>query len=188
MTNSNKIILDLCGGTGSWSAPYKEAGYTVKIIDPLVTGYNDVRVFAFSQFEKGVHGVLAAPPCTEFSSSGARWWFDKGPEALTNALSVVDACLRIITFSNPVWWVLENPVGRLRTYLGPAKFIFDPYDFGDPYTKKTLLWGKFNNPKKSPVYPSEGSKLHKLPPSKDRAKIRSMTPPGFAKAFFEANP
>ena len=27
-----KIILDLCGGTGSWSKPYKEAGYDVRLV------------------------------------------------------------------------------------------------------------------------------------------------------------
>jgi ubiquinone/menaquinone biosynthesis C-methylase UbiE len=27
-----KIILDLCGGTGAWSLPYKEAGYDVRNI------------------------------------------------------------------------------------------------------------------------------------------------------------
>lgn len=32
MDNSNKIILDLCGGTGAWSRPYKEAGYDVRLI------------------------------------------------------------------------------------------------------------------------------------------------------------
>lgn len=32
MNNENKIILDLCGGTGSWSRPYKEAGYDVRLI------------------------------------------------------------------------------------------------------------------------------------------------------------
>lgn len=32
MDNSKKIILDLCGGTGSWSKPYKEAGYDVRLI------------------------------------------------------------------------------------------------------------------------------------------------------------
>ena len=31
-TNNNKIILDLCGGTGSWSKPYKDAGYDVRVI------------------------------------------------------------------------------------------------------------------------------------------------------------
>lgn len=32
MENSEKIILDLCGGSGSWSRPYQEAGYDVKLI------------------------------------------------------------------------------------------------------------------------------------------------------------
>ncbi len=32
MDNSGKIILDLCGGTGSWSRFYKEAGYDVRVI------------------------------------------------------------------------------------------------------------------------------------------------------------
>ena len=32
MDNSNKIILDLCGGTGSWSKPYRDAGYDVRVI------------------------------------------------------------------------------------------------------------------------------------------------------------
>ena len=30
------VILDLCGGTGSWSRPYRDAGYDVRIVDPLV--------------------------------------------------------------------------------------------------------------------------------------------------------
>ena len=32
--NEDKIILDLCGGTGSWSKPYRDNGYDVRIIDP----------------------------------------------------------------------------------------------------------------------------------------------------------
>ena len=34
-TNKSKIILDLCGGSGAWSKPYKDAGYDVRIIDLL---------------------------------------------------------------------------------------------------------------------------------------------------------
>ena len=34
LVNEYKIILDLCGGTGSWSKPYKENGYDVRVIDP----------------------------------------------------------------------------------------------------------------------------------------------------------
>lgn len=180
-----KIILDLCGGTGSWSKPYRDAGYDVRIIDPLADG-QDVRL---AEHVRGpVHGILAAPPCTHLASSGARWWADKGEEALLEALSVADACLRIVALHRPVWWALENPVGRLRRFYGPPRLLFDPCDFGDPYTKRTCLWGSFATPVRTPVEPVEGSKMHRLGETKDRWKVRSATPQGFARAFFLANP
>ena len=89
--------------------------------------------------------------------------------------------------------MLENPVGRLRRWLGPPTLMFNPCDYGDPYTKKTLLWGKFFPPKQTKVAPvkvcAQGSWVQKLGGSSERTKeLRSMTPPGFAKAFFDANP
>lgn len=183
MGNSDKIILDLCGGTGAWSDLYAQAGYDVRNI--TLPKY-DVRLLEY--INEPIHGILAAPPCTHLAGSGARWWKKKGKSALLEALSISDACLRIVLISNPVWWALENPVGRLRKYLGNPALIFDPCDYGDPWTKKTLVWGKFSVPVKNRVEPVEGSKIHKMPPTKDRAILRSITPPGFAKAFFEANP
>lgn len=180
----SKLILSLCDYTGEWSKPYLEAGYKVDKIDIKIN--HDVRKLRANTNK--YHGILMAPPCTHFAVSGARWWNEKGEAALLDGLSIVDACLRTVVLYNPVWWCLENPVGRLKDYLGPPQFKFNPCDFGDPYTKKTLLWGNFNLPIKSPVEPTEGSKMHLLPPSKDRAAKRSVTPAGFAKAFFEANP
>jgi hypothetical protein len=188
----SKLILDLCGGTGSWSKPYTEAGgYEVIVVDPQewmggegATG--DVRLF--KHLKRPVHGILAAPPCTIFAVSGARWWEDKGEQALLDGLAVADACSRIVLLHRPNWWVMENPVGRLRQYYGDPTYIFNPCDHGDPYTKKTLLWGDFKLPEKNPVEPKLGSLMHKLPPGPMRARMRSATPPGFAKAFFEANP
>ena len=104
------------------------------------------------------------------------------------SLSIVDACLRVVLLTQPKWLCLENPVGRLVHYMGKPKMYFDPCDYGDPYTKKTCLWGDFNEPLKNPVEPTEGGKIHRMPPSPDRGKLRSITPPGFAQAFFEANP
>lgn len=179
-----KIILDLCGGTGAWSQPYKEAGYDVRIIDPM-QNTGDVRLFKKS--DEDIHMILAAPPCTHFAGSGARWWKGKGDEALLEGLSIIDACMRIIAVNYPTWWCLENPVGRLNHYLGKPRYYFNPCDYGDPYTKKTALWGNFVMPPKTPVKPTEGSKIHKYPPSADRAMLRSITPAGFAKAFFKAN-
>ena len=133
-----------------------------------------------------VHGILAAPPCTYFANSGARW--KRSREQMIEALSVADACMRIAAVHGPAWWALENPVGSLRKWLGPPVMSFQPYQFGDPYTKRTLLWGRFHPPRKSPVPPTEGSKMHKMGPSPERQALRSVTPPGFAQAFFEANP
>jgi site-specific DNA-cytosine methylase len=205
MELKKKIILDLCGGTGSWSKFYNDdENYDVKIIDlyewgvelapslyaPYINysgdGKNgDIRLF--KKIKEPVYGILAAPPCTHFAGSGARWWKDKGLEPLKDGLSIVDAVFRIVFAHKPKFWVLENPVGRLVHYIGKPKIIFNPCDYGDPYTKKTCLWGKFNKPKKNKVKPIEGSKMHLMPPSKERARERSKTPQGFAIAFYEAN-
>ena len=66
MNNSEKLILDLCGGTGSWSKPYKDAGYDVRVV---TLPEHDVRLY---QPPQGVYGILAAPPCTHLAGSGAR--------------------------------------------------------------------------------------------------------------------
>jgi hypothetical protein len=177
-------ILSLFDFTGNWSKPYRDAGYDVRQVD-LQHG-DDARLFEALPYP--IRGVLAAPPCTEFAGSGARWWEGKGEAALLDGLSMVDATCRIILVHRPLWWVIENPVGRLNRWLGNPVMYFNPSDYGDPYTKRTGLWGRFNAPYKVPVPATEGSKMHRLPPSEDRAALRSETPMGFARAFFDANP
>lgn len=183
-----RTILSLCDYTGIWSQPYRDAGYKVVQVD-LQHG-QDVRLLPYVG---KIHGLIAQPPCTHLAGSGARWWKGKGESALLEALSIVDACLRFVAISRPAWWVLENPVGRLSKYLGKPAYTFDPCEFGDPYTKRTCLWGNFTPP--MPVFVGEdrsvaaveGSKMHRLPPSPERAALRSVTPAGFARAFFEVN-
>lgn len=177
---NERIILDLCGGTGAWSRPYKEAGYDVRII----TLPPDIRLCC-PPTTYSVYGILAAPPCTRLCSSGARWW--KGEEELIEALSIADACMRFVAICEPIFWCLENPVGRLSRYYGRPVIYFDPCDYGDPYTKKTALWGKFNIPNKTPVEPEKKNRIWNETPSASRGRRRSITPPGFAQAFFEAN-
>jgi hypothetical protein len=184
------LILDFCGGTGAWSRPYVEAGYRVDVIDLLADG-RDVRLL--QRVRAGVRGILAAPACTKFAVSGngtrakekIAGTYDAG---IREALSLVDACIRIAWVQNPAWWSLENPVGTLVRYLGPPVLMFDPCDYGDPYTKKTLLWGRFTAPAKRRVPATDGSRMHRLPPSPDRWHVRSATPSGFAHAFYEVNP
>lgn len=185
MNNGNKIIYSLCDYSEEWPKPYQDAGYDVRVIS-LKCGY-DVRLLTKS--EDDVYGILAAPPCTVFAGSGAKWRNLRPVSEVLEGLSVVDACLRFVFACNPYFWAFENPVGWLNDYLGKPVFYFDPCDFGDPYTKKTCLWGKFNMPQTNPVKPIEGSKLHLMYGGRsERTKtFRSITPAGFAKAFYEAN-
>ncbi len=183
----NRTILSLFDYSGSWSKPYRDAGYDVKQID-IKHGQN-VRLLTMPDY--AIHGILAAPPCTGFAVSGARWWKEKGDEGLLEGLALVDAVFRIVLVTNPAWWVLENPVGRLKDYIGDPVMWFQPCDYGDPYTKKTGLWGSFNTDLPlNRVDPAEGSKMHLQYGGKsERTKeLRSLTPPRFAEAFFRANP
>ena len=163
---------------------------------PYASGLPGQDVRFLEWIDAPVHGVLAAPPCTVFTKSGARW--PRTPEQLAAGLAIVDACLRVVLMHRPVWWALENPVGKLRRWLGPPTMIFHPWQFGDPYAKQTCLWGNFNPPAplftgQRPVKPervcSQGSWVQKLGGKSERTKrLRSATPPGFAQAFFDSNP
>lgn len=124
------------------------------------------------------------------------------PQLLVDAIQIVRDCLAIIDLYQPAWWCLENPVGRLFPKskpkaarvpeIGPWKHTFNPYDYGDPWSKRTCLWGSFTMPPKTPVErhpdPRIGQPVWYASPGPDRQRLRSMTPPGFAKAFRKANP
>ena len=174
------MILDLCGGTGAWSQPYREAGYDVFVVD---TGAGeDVRDAIYTHDH--VHGILAAPPCTVFSYARNR--YPPTHAELRDALSIVDACLRAVTIYKPVWWALENPRSKLRRYLGPSRLEFYQWEYGDPGHKPTCIWGDFTAPVKTPVPRTKPSTCGtRFPNAKPEDAI---TPPGFAQAFFLANP
>ena len=123
------MILDLCGGTGSWSKPYSEAGYDVRLVDLP----NDVRLL---RYERGtVHGIFAAPPCTVFSYARNR--YEPLDQELRLALSVVDACLRAVVLYRPKWWALENPRNKLRRYLGPPRQTVRQWESRTAASKET---------------------------------------------------
>jgi hypothetical protein len=132
--------------------------------------------------------VFAFPPCTHLAVSGARWFKKKGLRALSEAIDIFGSCVNIIEDLG-VPGFCENPVSTISTYYRKPDYSFDPCDYGDPYTKKTCLWtyNGFVMPPKNRIEPVEGSKMHLMAPSEDRARLRSVTPEGFAKAVFEAN-
>jgi len=186
-----KTILSLFDFSGQWSKPYRDANYHVIQIDIKLA--MDLYTLDCNDLPP-IHGVLAALPCTDFAVSGARWFKAKDADGRTaKSLDLLDRTMEVIRFVKPVWWAMENPVGRiarLRPEVGSPVMYFQPCDYGDPYTKKTGLWGTFNTDmKQTPVEPTEGSKMWANYGGKsERTKtMRSLTPVGFSKAFFAAN-
>lgn len=175
-----KVILSLYDYSGNWSRPYREAGYQVIQVDKELNG-QDVRLYR-PQLES-VHGILAAPPCTVFSkASGSR---QRTESEMLEAVGCVDAVLRLVYQLRPHFWALENPQGRLKTWLGEPRLKFHPYHYGDPYLKYTYLWGKFGIPEPHQVEPVNGDTTTR---GGWDMRTRSNTPPGFARHFFNANP
>ena len=204
MMNSGKIILHLCADIGSDSYPFRKAGYDVRCIG------KDIGVENYEPPEN-VYGVFANPVCTEFSVAQG---FHKGGD-YEKGMVMVNHCLRIIEKCDPTFWVLENPAtGKLKDFIGKPVMTYEPWNFGDPWTKRTALWGKFNAPippylkweevpKNDKLYVRPGRPkpsmafLHKsaiknIPAFaaftvEDDMSFRSLCPQGFANAFYAVN-
>lgn len=203
-----KTILHLCADIGSDSYPYQQdPNYEVILVG------RSIGVENFSP-PPNVHGVFANPVCTEFSTvrSGGR------ARLGADGFDILWECFRIIIEANPAWFVVENPAtGRMRDVLGPPRFVYQPFEFGSPWTKKTALWGKFNPPQKQyqtwddcpekiqGLYARPGRKpslafMHKndivlideFAPFRDSVAsdmcIRSLCSQKFAEAFKRSNP
>jgi hypothetical protein len=206
-----KTILHLCADIGSDSYYYQQdPEYRVIKIGKAV----GVENFNPRLLSDNVHGIIANPVCTEFSTASG---FHKDRD-INAGMEMVTECLRIILHANPEWWVIENPAnGRLKERIGAPDYIYQPWEYGSPWTKKTALWGNFtvpdklytnwkDVPKNPDLYIRPGRPkpalafLHKsavdlIPEfkwAKDKihtdADIRSMCSRGFAKAFYLANP
>jgi hypothetical protein len=195
------VVLSLCDLTGNMVQPWATAGYRCICVDlqhpeemvndGLITYIRaDVRNWLPPLKRYAI--VFAFPPCTHLSVSGARWFASKGLSKLSEALAVVDACKRICEWSGAPW-MLENPVSVLSSYWRKPDYSYDPCQYAgygypeEAYTKKTCLWtgGGFRMPPVKPLLPIYGSKMHLLPPSENRANLRSESPKGFARAVFE---
>lgn len=191
--NSGRVVLSLFDHSGEWSRPWAEAGYEVFPFD--IQDGVDINEFSVEYLNQqfgfsDVFAILAAPPCTDFASSGAQFWKAKDADGRTEASNeLVRQALRTVEYYKPAVWAMENPVGRIASLNGLPEplYVFDPAHFGDPYTKKTLLWGNFETSLPlAPVEPTEGSKITEKISGRDK-NARSLTPEGFAYAFFMAN-
>lgn len=203
---NDKIIISLFDFSGNWSLPYLRAGYNVIQIDSKLG--TDIFDFNYKIIPKSkVHGILSAPPCTDFSKAGSCFWKKKDLSGQTaKSIRLVMKALEIIHYFNPTFWALEQPPGRLEKLIRELTvkrlMSYHPYEFGAPYSKKTILYGNFNPFLiRSPVTPVPSTAkgqmnidnyyIHhcgKTVSRNKRSEYRSITPIEFAEAFYQANP
>ena len=125
--------------------------------------------------------MVAHPPCTHLAVSGAAHFHRKAREQ-AEALDFVRALM-----AAPIpRWCIENPVSVISTKICKPTQIIHPWQFKHPERKTTCLWLK-NLPSLKPtgVVDKGINKLHRLPPTPDRWKLRSKTFQGIADAMAE---
>jgi site-specific DNA-cytosine methylase len=147
--------------------------------------------------------IIAFPPCTFLTVTGNSWFnVDKyGDKAIKRLEDREDAVKFFMLFANAKCSkiVIENPVGVMSSKFRKPDQIINPYEFGDPFEKRTCLWLK-GLPKLQPTnivepprrtefksgksMPSWYADLWKVP-KEERSKLRSKTFPGIAKAMAE---
>ena len=125
--------------------------------------------------------MIAHPPCTDLAVSGARHFAQKRADgrqqkSIDFFMALADAKVDKIA--------IENPVCIMSTEWRKPDQIIQPWQFGHGETKATCLWLK-NLPKLTPTNIVEGreQRIHRLPPSPDRWKVRSRTFTGIADAM-----
>jgi hypothetical protein len=127
--------------------------------------------------------LIAHPPCTDLAVSGARWFPEKRKDGRQQAsidffMEFVNAdCDRI---------AIENPIGIMSTVYRKPDQIIQPWQFGHGETKATCLWLK-GLPHLEPtnIVGGREQKVWRMAPGPERAKLRSKTFPGIAKAMAE---
>ncbi len=136
--------------------------------------------------------VIAFPPCTDLAASGARWFDGKRRDGSQQrsigfflAFTALDHVPRV---------AIENPVGIMSTEYRKPDQIIQPWMFGHPESKATCLWLKGLPPlvptddvraEAMALPEEERCRMHRMPPSPDRAMLRSRTYRGVARAMAE---
>lgn len=134
--------------------------------------------------------VIAFPPCTHLSVSGARHFDAKRRDGRQD---MAVGFFKAFTALDHVPHVaIENPVGIMSTLYRKPDQIIQPWMFGHPETKATCLWLKGLPPlvptndvreQMMELPDSERHKVFRMPPSADRGMLRSKTYPGIARAM-----
>ena len=197
-------ILPCSGGHPEWHIQ----GDVLEILNPVSFFGTDKKGIAFYTCDGELHGflgkwdlIIAFPPCTYLTVTGNRWFNVEryGEKAIKRHKDREEAIKFFMAFANADCEriAIENPVGIMSSEWRKPNQIINPWQFGDAFEKKTCLWlkglpelkptkiveipprKKFDSGKSMPSWYAEAWHL----PKEERAKLRSKTFPGIAKAM-----
>ena len=210
---SNLKILVACEESQAVTIAFRERGFEAWScdIEPCSGGHPEwhLQQDVIPLLPQKWDCIIAFPPCTHLSSAGVRHWPQKQKDGRQQ--TAIDFFMEFI--NAPCKHIaVENPQGIINTVYRTPDQVINPFNFGDPYRKRTCLWlkglpclwwtdqdGLFGEKKTCigpppPVYiQQKGKKIGKrrhftdscLAGNKNRAKIRSKTFPGIARAMAE---
>lgn len=184
-------ILIACEYSGTVRDAFIRKGHNAVSCDllPSESGGQHITGDVLDLLDGGWDMMIAFPPCTHLAVSGARWFPEKRADGRQQGgidffMDMINAPIERIA--------VENPVGIMSTHYRKPEQIVQPWMFGHMEKKSTCLWLK-NLPKLEPtddvheammeLPKNKRERLHYLPPSKDRWKIRSKTFQGIADAM-----
>ncbi len=177
-------ILVACEYSGRVREAFRKLGHDAWSCDLLPSDDNSpyhIQGDVLEHLNDGWDMMIAHPPCTHLAVSGARYFAAKiadgrQQEALDFVQQLLDAPIKRVA--------LENPISVISSKIRKPDQIIQPWMFGHGETKATCLWLK-NLPKLEPTDIVDGreGRVWKLPPSKNRWKLRSETYQGIADAM-----
>lgn len=178
-------VLVACEFSGTVRDAFIRAGHDAMSCDILPTEstgphyQGDVR----EVLGNGWDLMVAHPPCTHLAVSGARWFPQKRADGSQQA--ALDF-VRLLMAAPIPRIAIENPISIISTAIRKPDQVIHPWMFGHGEVKATCLWLKGLS-KLVPTDVVEGreARIHRMPPSEDRWKLRSITYRGIANAMAE---
>lgn len=190
-------VLVGCEESQTVCSEFRKLGHTAFSCDlvPCSGGYSEwhlqmdvLKAIKIKSWDVGIF----FPPCTYLTVSGNKWFKDQpfrssgvlvGAKRRAARKKAIRFFLKLYSCVIPCICI-ENPVGVMSTQFRKPDQVLQPWMFGHGETKATCLWLKgLPKLRATNIVSGRAQRLHSLPPSKDRALLRSKTFPGIAKAM-----
>ena len=179
-------VLVGCEFSGTVRDAFAALGHDAWSCDllPSETPGNHIQGDVLAVLGKGWDLAVFHPPCTRLCNSGVRWLHERNLWADLDAAcaffrALWDAPIPKVAIENPV----QHRHARERIGVAPTQIV-QPWQFGHGETKATCLWLR-DLPPLTPtdVVDGRAARIHRMPPSPDRWKARSVTYKGIAQAM-----